>query len=53
MRKNDPQEMNNVYDDPAYAETVAMLKEQLEELKVKYKDSKELNQKFIDIYEEN
>ena len=51
-RLNDPNEMNNVYDDPKYADTVKELKEQLAELRVKYKDSKELDQKFIDKYEQ-
>ncbi|MFK7936554.1 MAG: sulfatase, partial [Saprospiraceae bacterium] len=50
-RKNDPNEMNNVYADPAYAETVARLKQELAALRVKYKDSKELDQKYIDVYE--
>ena len=49
-RKNDPQEMKNVYDDPAYAEVVATLKEQLAALRVKYKDSEELDQMYIDKY---
>lgn len=51
-RKKDPQEMNNVYDDPAYAETVNTLKEQLKDLRAKYKDSEELDQRYIDIYKE-
>ena len=50
-RLKDPQEMNNVYNDPAYAETVKDLKEKLADLRVFYKDSKELDQKYIDIYE--
>lgn len=49
-RKNDTLEMNNVYSDPAYAEIVKELKNELAELRVKYKDSKELDQKYIDIY---
>lgn len=49
-RKKDPKELNNVYDDPEYAEVVAELKEKLSELRVKYKDSAELDQKFIDQY---
>ena len=49
-RLKDPGEMNNVYDDPAYAEVVAELKGKLDELRVKYKDSAELDQKFIDQY---
>ena len=50
-RLKDPQEMNNVYNDPAYAETVKDLKGKLADLRVFYKDSKELDQKYIDIYE--
>jgi arylsulfatase A-like enzyme len=49
-RKKDPQEMHSVYDDPAYAEEVKELKEKLAALRVKYKDSKELDQKYIDMY---
>ncbi|MEQ9439136.1 MAG: sulfatase [Cyclobacteriaceae bacterium] len=51
-RKNDPQEMHNVYDDPEYADILTKLKEELSELRVKYKDSKELDQKYIDMYQE-
>ncbi len=51
-RKNDPSELNNVYNDTAYAEIVKKLKNELVELRVKYKDSKELDQKYIDIYNE-
>ncbi len=50
-RLNDPQEMNNVYDDPAYAEKVKELHKKLDDLRVKYKDSPELDQKFIDMYD--
>ena len=46
-RLNDPNEMNNVYDDPAYADVVVELKAKLADLRVKYKDSEELDQKFI------
>ena len=49
-RKKDPNEMKSVYDDPEYAEVVAKLKEDLAELRVKYKDSEELDQKYIDMY---
>lgn len=34
----DPSEMNNVYNDPAYAETVQSLKEQLKALQILYDD---------------
>jgi len=50
--KNDPYETNNVYDDPEYADTVTDLKKRLEELKIKYKDSEELNDKYIQIYQD-
>jgi arylsulfatase A-like enzyme len=49
-RKKDIHEMNNVYDDPDYADVVADLKKRLADLRIKYKDSEELDQKFIDIY---
>jgi arylsulfatase A-like enzyme len=50
-RKKDLQEMNNVYDDPAYAGVVKELKVQLDEMRKKYKDSPELDQKYIDMYQ--
>jgi len=50
-RLKDPQEMNNVYADPAYAEIVADLHVKLDEIRLKYKDSPELDQKYIDMYE--
>jgi hypothetical protein len=43
-------ELNNVYADPAYAEIVEQLKNELKELRIKYKDSEELDQKYIDLY---
>jgi len=49
-RKKDPQEMMNVYDDPEYADVVEDLKKRLADLRIKYKDSEELDQKYIDIY---
>lgn len=52
-RKKDPNEMNNVYDNPEYADVVAELKIRLEELREKYGDSDELNQKYIDLHLEN
>ncbi len=50
-RKKDPHELHNVYDDPDYAKVVANLKRRLDELRVKYKDSPELDKKFIELYE--
>ncbi|AWX44582.1 Arylsulfatase [Flagellimonas maritima] len=52
-RKKDPQELKNVYNDPAYADIVVELKKKLEELRLQYKDSDELNQKYIDIHHAN
>ena len=49
-RLNDPQEMNNVYADPAYTEVVLELHEKLKEMRVTYKDSPELDQKYIEMY---
>ncbi len=43
----DPQEMMNVYNDPAYAKTVVKLRKELKELRIKYKDSHEQDQSFI------
>jgi len=51
-RKKDKNEMKNVYHEPEYAEVVADLKEKLAAMRVKYKDSKELDQKYIDLYTE-
>ena len=47
-RKKDPMELRNVYDDPAYAEIKADLHKRLDELRVKYKDSKEISDGYID-----
>lgn len=51
-RKKDPLELKNVYDDPAYADIRAELHKKLDELRVKYKDSEELDQMYIDKYKE-
>ncbi len=48
-RLKDPQEMNNVYNNPDYADIVKKLKIELEALRVKYKDSKALDQKYINM----
>jgi len=50
-RLKDPQELNNVYADPAYADVVKELHLKLDDLRVLYKDSPELDQKYIDMYE--
>ncbi len=49
-RKKDPEEMMNVYHDPAYATIATKLHKELKELRIKYKDSPELDRKYIDIY---
>ncbi|MCB0686823.1 MAG: sulfatase [Saprospiraceae bacterium] len=49
-RKKDKNEMKNVYNDPAYADVVKDLTQKLADLRVKYKDSKELDQKYMDLY---
>lgn len=51
-RKKDPLELNNVYHDPQYSEIVAELTQKLKELREKYKDSEELDQKFIEKYKD-
>lgn len=51
-RKKDGNEMKNVYHEPAYAEVVADLKEKLAAMRIQYKDSPELDQKYIDMYKE-
>ena len=43
-------EMQNEYNNPEYADVVAELKEKLADLRVKYEDSEELDQKYIDLY---
>ena len=42
--------MQNEYDNPEYAAVVEMLNEKLAELRVKYEDSEELDQHYIDLY---
>ncbi len=49
-RKKDPKEMNNVYHDPAYADVVEELSQRLAALRKHYKDSAELDQYYIDMY---
>lgn len=49
-RKKDPNEMHNVYHDPAYADVVKQMKLKLKEVRKKYKDSDSLNQLYINQY---
>ena len=46
-RKKDPNEINNVYDDPNYKDIVTRMSKELKDLRVKYKDSEELDKSFI------
>ena len=46
-RKKDSYELRNVYDDPAYAEVVIELMRKLEEIRIRYGDSEELDQKYL------
>jgi len=49
-RLNDPQELNNVYNDPAYKEIRQKLHRDLEALREKYGDSSEISQKLLEEY---
>jgi hypothetical protein len=42
--------MKSVYNDPAYADVVARLHQELKDLRIKYKDSPELDKKYIEMY---
>ncbi len=48
--QKDPQEMHNIYDDPEYADVQKMLQKKLTELRTKYGDSDELDQKYLKAY---
>ena len=45
--KNDPHELNNLYNNPTYAGIIRDLKAQLESLRKQYGDSDELTQQFL------
>jgi len=45
--KKDPDELNNVYSDPAYAKVVMEMKTELKRLRRQYGDSDELAQKIL------
>ena len=51
-RKRDPQETNNVYNDPEYVAIVKEMKQKLQELRTKNKDSDELSQQYIQVYKD-
>ncbi len=48
-RLNDPMELKNVYNDPAYAAVQKNLHSRLEALRVKYKDNSALSQGYLDL----
>jgi len=48
--QTDPSEMKNIYNDPAYADVQKILHEKLGELRAKYGDSDENDQKFLKLY---
>ena len=48
--EKDPQELNNIYNDPEYADVRKMLHEKLTEARVNYGDSDELDQKYLKAY---
>lgn len=48
--ETDPMEMQNIYDDPAYADVQEILHKRLEELREYYGDSDEMNDKFLKAY---
>ena len=50
--QTDPQEMKNIYNDPAYSDAQKMLHEKLAELRTKYGDSDENDQKYIQLFNE-
>jgi len=48
--EKDPSEMKNIYENPAYADVRKDMHQKLEELREKYGDSDELNEKFLKSY---
>ncbi len=51
--KKDPEELNNIYEDPDYADIKADMHQKLEDLRNKYGDSKELQEKYLKEYLEH
>ncbi len=48
--EKDPSEMKNIYENPAYADVRVDMHQKLEELREKYGDNDELNEKFLKSY---
>ncbi len=51
--ENDPDEMTNIYDDPDYAAVKADMHRRLQDIRAKYGDSDELDQKYLTSYLEH
>jgi hypothetical protein len=45
--EKDPNEINNVYEDPSYADVITELKAEIKRLKELYGDSDEMAQQFL------
>jgi len=48
--QKDPEEMQSVYDDPAYADVRAVMQKKLQEIRSKYHDSDSLTQRYLENY---
>ena len=48
--KKDPNEVNNVYNDPNYAEVAKEMTQKLKDVRKKYKDSETLDNHYIELY---
>ncbi|SHJ51111.1 Arylsulfatase A [Arenibacter nanhaiticus] len=51
-RLKDPQELNNVINDPAYADVLSEMQEKMKAVRIKYKDSDSLSNGYINLYKE-
>ncbi len=51
-QRKDPQEMHNVYYDPEYAEVRREMTQKLQEVREKYQDSEQLDNYYIQLYQE-
>lgn len=49
-RKKDPQELRNVYGDPAYAEVQGRLHKELDQIREQYGDSDSLSRQYIEVF---
>ena len=51
-RRKDPQEVNNIFEDPEYASVVDEMKQKLREVREKYQDSDSLSNGYIELYKQ-